>query len=125
MRYRTPTGAALRANALCACPCVPGDVRVPRSGHAAALGTTDHVTVWIMPPLTAGHLIRDLDAVAVWVPDVDTDGMAVVRHMLDRYVLLFNAEVEILQVVEAVHIPRHVVEPHLPFLGPWSLLSHF
>ena len=78
-----------------------------------------------MPPLTAGHLVGDLDPVAVGVPDVDTDGMAVVRHMLDLYVLLFNAEVQLLQVVEAVHIPRQVVEPHLPFLGPWGLLSHF
>src|SRR2546428_12128306 len=78
-----------------------------------------------MPPLTAGHLVGDLDAVAVRVPNVDTDGMAVVRHMLDLYMLLFNAEVQLLQFVEAVHIPRHVVESHLPFLGPWSILSHF
>src|SRR5262245_15901378 len=76
-------------------------------------------------PLTAGHLVGDLDAVAVGVPDVDPDGMAVVRHMVDRYVLLFNAEVQLLQVVEALHIPCHVVEPHLPFLGSWSILAHF
>src|SRR5262249_20804657 len=108
-------GSALRADALGACPCIPGDVLVPRAGQAAALGAADHVIVWIMSPLTAGHLVGDLDPVAVRVPDVDTDGMAVVRHTLDLYVLLFNAEVQLLQVVEAVHIPRHVVEPHLPF----------
>src|SRR5262245_648726 len=81
--------------------------------------------VWIMPPLTARHLVGDLDPVAIRAPDVDTDGMAMVRYMLDLYVLLFNAEVQLLQVVEAVHIPSHVVESHLPFLGPWGILSHF
>jgi hypothetical protein len=50
--------------------------------------------------------------------------MAVVRHTLDLYVLLLNSEVQLLQVVDAVHIPSHMVEPHLPFLGPWSVLSH-
>src|SRR5262245_5542945 len=78
-----------------------------------------------MPPLTTGHLVGDLDPIAVWVPNVDTDGMAVVRHTLDLYVPLFNTEVQLLQVVEAVHIPRHVVESHLPFLGSWGILAHF
>ncbi len=97
--------------------CVPlHPWRFPR--QAATLGAADHVTVYIMPPRTAGHLVGDLDPVAVGVLDVDTDGMAVVRHMLDRYVFLFNAEVKLLQIVEAVHIPSHVVESHLSFLGP-------
>src|SRR5262250_3486918 len=99
-------GSAIRADTLCSYPCIPGDVLIPRAGQAAVLGPADHVTVGIMPPLTAGHLVGDLDPIAVWVPDIDTDGMAVVRHTLDLDVLLFNAEVKLLQVVEAVHIPR-------------------
>ena len=73
------------------------------------LGAADHVLAFVVAPLSRGHLVGKLDAIAVWVADVDADGVAVVRYALDLYVLLFDPEIELLQVVEAVHVPGHVV----------------
>jgi hypothetical protein len=42
-------------------PGISGDVLVPRPWQAAALGAADHVAICIMSPLTAGHLVGDLD----------------------------------------------------------------
>jgi hypothetical protein len=47
----------------------------------------------LVPPLTARCLVGDLDPVAVWVPDVDTNGMAMVRYTLDLYMLFVTTQV--------------------------------
>ena len=51
---------------------------VPRARQTAMLGFAYHVFVFIMPPLIAGHLIGNLDAIAIWVTDVDTNRVAVI-----------------------------------------------
>ena len=73
-----------------------GNFRVPGAGHAAFLGSADHVFAFIVAPFAGGHLVGQLDAIAVWVADVYADGVAVVRHALDLYVLLLDPEVEFL-----------------------------
>ena len=42
------------------------------------LGAADHVFALIVPPLTPGHLVGNLDAISVWVANVDANSMTVV-----------------------------------------------
>ena len=44
-------------------------------------------------------------------------------HPLDGHFQLMHAEVELLQVLEAVHLPSHVIQPNLAVLASVSVVS--
>src|SRR5918996_3007507 len=71
-QYSAPIhhGPASPADELGPCGCAPSDFRIPGAGQPAFLSSANHVMVCIMAPLTAGHLVGNLDAIAVWVADV-------------------------------------------------------
>ena len=71
------------ANNLSACHRVSGDFLIPRARQTAFLRSANHVLAFIVPPLAARQLVRKLDAVAIWVPDVNPNGVSVVRHPID------------------------------------------
>ena len=73
----------------------PGQLLIPWARQPALLGATDHVLVFLMPPFFSRHLVRDLDSVAIWVADVDTDSMAVVRHLLDGNIPIFDPVIKV------------------------------
>ena len=76
-------------------------------------------------PLAAGEFVGNFDAVAVRVVKVDADGNAVVGDVVDGDVLCLEAVVELLEVVEAAHHPRHVVQSHLAGLNAGGVRAHF
>ncbi len=42
------------------------------------LGAANHIFGFIVAPLTARHLLGNLNTIAIWVVDVDTDRVAVI-----------------------------------------------
>ena len=76
-------------------------------------------------PVLARGLVVDLYAVAVGVLEVYAQRQAVVRDALDGHVLFLQIVVEIGQVFQAAHAPRHVVQAHLPGAGAVGVLAHF
>jgi hypothetical protein len=78
--YCTPLykGSALQMDKLGPCRCTLSYFLVPGAGQPAFLDAADHIFAFIMSPFTAGHLVGNLDAIAIWVTDVDTNSMTVV-----------------------------------------------
>src|SRR5262252_8953313 len=84
--------------------------------------TREHFLVqW---PLVPGQLVGHFNAIAVGITEINANGDAVVRHMVNSNVLLFEALIHLLQIVQAMHHPGHVIEAHLPLLLQGSVVTH-
>ena len=74
-----PYGSSvLAADKLCPRRGILSYFLVPGARQTTMIGAADHVFAFIMPPLNSGHFIRKLNAIAIWVVDVDTNRVAVI-----------------------------------------------
>src|SRR5215472_6039945 len=98
-------------------------LRVPRAGEATAADLVAREDVVIDRPLGARHLVKHLDTVAVGIARIDAERDAMIGNMLDRPAFGFDAAVKILQIVERLEPPCHVVEPDLTLLLQRRILA--
>ena len=80
--------------------------------------------VLLAVPLAARQLVGDLDAVAVRIFQVDAYGDAVVGHEVDFDALCLCPDVELLQVVQVMHLPAGVVQAHASLFRAGSVGPH-
>src|SRR3989442_6225264 len=58
-------------------------------------------------PLVPGQLVGHFNAIAIGIAEINANRDAVVRHMIDSDVFFFKALIHLLQIVQAMHHPRH------------------
>src|SRR5579872_5178714 len=82
---------------------------VPRTRETAAADLVAREDVVIDRPLAARQFVEHLDAIAVGVAQVDAERDAVIGDVVDLDALGLDAVIELLQIVETLEPPGHVV----------------
>ena len=83
-----------------------------------------HKDVLLSIPLAPGQFVGDFNSIAVRVMEIYANGNAVVADMLNGEVFFLGPVVKLLQVIEALHHPGHMVQPHLTVLNGRGVLAY-
>ena len=75
-------------------------------------------------PLISGKFVGYFNTIAIRIAEVNTNRDPMIGHVLDRDIQLFEPLVSVLQIIQAVHHPGHVIQTHLSLLLRGLSLIH-
>src|ERR1700733_6196340 len=107
----------------CGCPLLL-HLLLPRSGEQAKVHYFGRKHAVLARPLLARQFVRNFQSVAVRITEVDAERQPVVGDVVELHALLLQAVVGVLQVVQALHHEREMVQPNLPLRLQRRIVPH-